>query len=86
MSSLVGVLNLRGRSGLNHITKEIAWRRVRCHWRFAAGRLPTERNQLSDALSRLAAPAGAEQKTFPPELRAARERTSPEFDKLWTCS
>jgi len=50
LSSLAGILNLRGRSALNSITKEIAWRRVRCHWRYAAGNLPTERNKLADDL------------------------------------
>ena len=86
LSSLAGVINLRGKSALNQITKEIAWRRVRCRWRFAAGHLPTERNKLSDALSRLAAPEGADRRTFPQELSAATERKCPDFDSLWACS
>jgi len=87
LSSLAGILNLRGRGGaLNAITKEIAWRRVRYGWRFAAGHLPTERNKLADSLSRVAAPSGSEQRSFPEELSSARAREAPDFESLWVCS
>ena len=86
VSSLAGVINLRGRSVLNAITKEIAWRRVRFGWRFAAGHLPTERNNMADSLSRLAAPSGPDHAEFPDGLSDARARSAPDFDSLWVCS
>ena len=86
VSSLAGIINLRGRSVLNCITKEIAWRRVRCGWRYAAGHLPTERNKLADSLSRLHAPKGPEHCSFPTSLSEARERPAPDFAMLCACS
>jgi len=86
LASLGGIINLRGKSVLNVITKEIAWRKVRCSWRYSAGHLPSEMNSVADALSRLAAPPGAESCTFPECLRGAREIEPPDFDSLWVCS
>jgi len=86
ISSLAGVINLRGKSVLNLITKEVAWRKVRCQWRFAAGHLPTELNHLADCLSRIAAPAGSERKDLPDALSGVRVIEAPDFDELWVCS
>ena len=86
VSSLASVINLRGRSVLNCIAKEVAWRRVRCGWRYAAGHLPSERNQLADSLSRLHAPKGSESRSFPDSLSGARGRSAPDFSELWVCS
>jgi len=86
ISSLAGVINLRGKSVLNLITKEVAWRKVRCQWRFAAGHLPSELNLLADCLSRLAAPAGSEHRLLPPALSQVPAIDAPDFADLWVCS
>jgi len=86
LASLAGILNLRGKSVLNLITKEVAWRKVRFQWRFAVGHLPTEKNQIADALSRIAAPPGSEHRSLPACLRGAVVIEAPAFDDLWVCT
>jgi len=85
LASLSGSLTLRGRGQLTTITKELSWRKVRLGWRFAAGHLPSEHNQLADSLSRLHAPASSERKSFPPQLLNATRRRAPEVSKIWVC-
>ena len=85
LAALNGAISLRGRSTLANITKEMAWRKVRFGWRFAADNLPSENNLLADALSRLSAP-GAERKEMPDELRHASARTLPDLASVWACS
>jgi len=84
LSSLEGVLNLRGKRSLSLITREISWRQTRYSWKFAVGHLPTEANVLADCLSRLHAPA-EESKKKPREIATAVERAIDPMD-LWTCS
>ena len=86
LAALAGILNLRGRRAITVVTRELAWRRVRFAWRYAAGHLPAEHNLLADALSRLDAPAGSEHKVFPAELLDVTRRPAPAFDELWVCT
>jgi len=84
LASLSGALNHKGRKGLAKINKEIAWRKCHHKWRYAAGHLPTERNELADALSRTMAPTGADRKELPACLSTTPRREPPELDSLWT--
>ena len=81
-ASLESALHLSGRGSLSRIAREISWRRARAGWRYAVGHLPTERNLLADALSRLHAP-GADAHDLPYELRDVSERRPPCVEKLW---
>ena len=83
LAALESALNLRGKGALARIGREMAWRRARDGWRYVAGHLPTERNHVADALSRLAAP-GHEKKQWPPELANATQRALPDPASLWT--
>ena len=83
LSSLEAALHLSGRGALSQIAREMAWRRAREGWRYVVGHLPTERNALADALSRLDAPTG-ERRQVPSELRRATQRAAPEPHELWT--
>jgi len=84
ISSLSGVLTLKGKNALNLITRELSWRKVRQGWRYAAGHLPTEHNGYADALSRQSAPAASEQKPFPPELRETPRARCPDLLQIWS--
>ena len=83
LASLEAALHLRGRGALSQIAREISWRRARDGWRYVVGHLPTERNIIADALSRLAAPA-AEAKRWPTELASASQRAAPDISSQWT--
>jgi len=85
LAALGGILNLRGKSKLAAVTREVAWRRVRFGWRYAVAHLPAEHNLEADALSRVAAPAGSEQKVFPASLHGVPECVAPAFADLWVC-
>jgi len=85
-ASLSSTLSLKGKSALTQITKELAWRKVRRGWRYAAGHLPSEMNTLADSLSRVTAPEGSERRSFPKELESAAKRETPDWDSLWVCS
>ena len=85
IAALSGIANLRGKGPLTLITKEIAWRRLRYHWRYCVGHLPSEGNVLADALSRLEAPLEAECKSFPPELKGCTRRQVPVISSVWQC-
>jgi len=82
LASLNGLIALRGKSELYRVTCEIAWRKVRYGWRYAAGHLPAEANVLADALSRLGAPAPND-KAFPAALQATTRRAFPNPEELW---
>ena len=83
LGSLEAALNLRGKGILAKMSREIAWRRARDGWRYAAGHLPSERNDVADALSRLHAPT-AEAKTLPSAVTGAARRDPPDVASLWT--
>jgi hypothetical protein len=85
LASLNGLIALKGKSDLFRVTCEIAWRKVRFGWRFAAGHLPAEANLLADALSRLRAPA-SNAKAFPEALRGCSQRAFPDPETLWVVS
>jgi len=83
IAALSGALNLKGRSKLSQITREISWRKCRFGWRFCAGHLPSELNGIADALSRLSAPLGSDKKEFPVALLSATARALPPADTWW---
>ena len=83
LGSLEAALNLRGKGVLSKISREIAWRRARDGWRYAAGHLPSERNGVADSLSRIYAPA-AEAKSLPTDVAGAIRRDLPDIASLWT--
>jgi len=85
LAALGGALSMKGRGSLSTVTRELAWRRVRFAWRYAAGHLPSEHNVLADALSRLHCPAGSERKEFPPQLLSLKRRAAPELREIWSC-
>jgi len=86
IAALSSILTLRGRNHLATITRELAWRRVRFGWRYAAAHLPSEYNVEADALSRVHAPEGAERKSFPVALRDVTRHAAPAFEDMWVCS
>jgi len=86
-AALANAVTFKGRSGLNRISMELSWRKVRFGWRYQVAHLPSEGNVISDALSRTSAPHSAERKSFPQAaLRGANRREVPETSKLWVCS
>ncbi|CAK0887156.1 unnamed protein product, partial [Prorocentrum cordatum] len=74
VAALEGALDFRGKGLLNHITREIAWRRARRRWEYVVSHLPAEHNETADALSRPAAPDPAE---LPAELTEAERVGAP---------
>ena len=82
LAALNGAISLKGKSELNRITRELAWRKVRRGWRYACGHLPSEHNEIADSLSRLMAPEG-NRKTFPAALAASRPRDFADPESLW---
>ena len=82
VASLEAALHLKGKNALSRISREIAWRRCREGWRYVVGHLPSERNVVADALSRLAAPREAA-KQIPPELGQAKRAHPPKISDLW---
>jgi len=85
LASLSGILAMKGKSNLTKITRELAWRKCRQRWHYSAGHLPSERNTLADALSRVSAPSGADAKAFPEELLRVPERKLPQESSWWAC-
>jgi len=83
LSSLNSIVSYRGRRHLAQITREVAWRKVRLGWHFAAGHLPSEMNVLADPLSRVAAP-GAHAKKVPKALCDASLVAFPDQDSIWS--
>ena len=78
--ALEGALNLKGKSLLNHVTRELAWRRARRRWSYVVAHLPAEHNITADALSRLAAPVPA---AFAGELALAKQVAAPAIAELF---
>ena len=83
LAALESALNLRGRGSLAKLGRELSWRRARDGWRYVAGHLPSERNTIADALSRLDAPR-SEAKQIPAELGRAARRDAPDLASLWS--
>ena len=79
--SLQDALHLKGRGALLALSRELSWRRARYGWRFAVGHVPSEYNDVADALSRLGA---VPPKPFPAYvLKSAEEVTAPSLESLW---
>ena len=83
LAALESALNPRGRGSLAKLGRELSWRRARDGWHYVAGHLPSERNTVADALSRLGAPK-SEAKQVPPELGRAVRREAPDLASLWS--
>ena len=82
LASLEAALHLRGKGPLAKLGRELSWRRTRAGWRYAVGHLPTEKNLVADALSRLHAPGG-EAKAWPEVLSRATPRVPPTIRDIW---
>ena len=80
-SSLSLALHVKGQRGLGIISREISWRRIRQGWRYACGHLPSEQNEVADALSRQNCP---DKKALPPDLASATLVSAPSVAALWT--
>ncbi|CAK0873315.1 unnamed protein product [Prorocentrum cordatum] len=82
IGALQNALSLKGHGHLLAIAREIAWRKARFCWEFDVVHLPSELNQVADALSRLTA---APPKTFPKVLQEhrARRREVPCWNEVW---
>ena len=73
----------RGRGDLGKVCREVALRQARSGLRVAAGHLPSELNDMADALSRLSAPA-EKARQIPSELRLAQRVEPPLLNDFWT--
>ena len=74
IGALTGALNLVGRGAMLKVAQEIAWRKVRQEWHYRVAHVPTERNTIADALSRLMAPRD-QAKALPSCLGGAHRRS-----------
>ena len=80
-AALSGALSLKGKGPLLAVAREIAWRQARRKWKFETAHLPSEHNQVADALSRTADPKG---KAWPSlALAGARAVTPMKLRDLW---
>ena len=82
VASLTLSLNLKGDKSLNLISREIAWRRARQGWRYRVAHIPSEQNEVADALSRLGQPDRA-QKPVPSALNRAELVRAPRLADLF---
>ena len=81
VGALASALSLRGRGALLAVARELSWRQARRRWSFEVGHLPSEYNNVADALSRVADPTG---KPWPSwALGAAEPRKCPKISDLW---
>ena len=55
VGALQDALTLKGTGSMLQVAREVAWRQVRMPWHFRCAHLPSERNVVADALSRVAA-------------------------------
>ena len=80
-AALSGALSLKGRGCLLAVAREISWRQAKRGWRFETAHLPSEHNQVADALSRTADPKG---KAWPAlAVAGARAITPMKLRNLW---
>ena len=54
-AALNDAIAMKGTGSMNHIARELAWRRIAQRWNFEVSHLPSELSTLADDLSRLAA-------------------------------
>ena len=71
-----------GQRYMLNVSREISWRKVRFNWHFKVHHLPTEKNTVADALSRLFAPHAA---LMPEVLRSEfiQRRQTPAWSDVW---
>ena len=80
-AALTNALKLQGRGPLQAIARELSWRKERRRWSFSVGHLPSEFNEVTDALSRITDPKGA---AFPSHALASAVPVSPpRLQDLW---
>ena len=80
LGSLNAAAGFTGRKELLAVSRELAWRAAARRWRPVWEHLPSELNTLSDALSRLHAPAAAAR---PVALAGVDELEPPPLESLW---
>jgi hypothetical protein len=74
-------LSLKSKGSMAAVAREPAWRKERHGWNFDVGHIPSEKNTIPDALSRV-------HEKKPPAcpheaLRTAVRRDPPDFENLW---
>jgi len=79
-SALQRALSMKGRGTMLDVAREVAWRRARFQWSFAVAHLPSEANDVADALSRQ---HGPEQLPFPAVLRDVPQLQTPALSEVW---
>ena len=74
------MLDLKGKGSELAVAREVAWRKARRGWEYALGHLPTEKNNIADALSRLA----ESPESYPHvALKNAKRVSAPLVGQLW---
>merc|ERR1712086_389255 len=80
-AALSSSLELKGRGVLLAVARELSWRKHRRRWAFDVGHLPSEHNEVADALSRTTDPKGC---AWPAAaLASAVFRKPPRLVDLW---
>merc|ERR1712194_273249 len=80
-AALSSSLALKGRGVLLAVARELSWRQSRRLWAFDVGHLPSEHNEVADALSRTTDPKGC---AWPSAaLASAVFRKPPRLVDLW---
>ena len=79
--ALTCALALKGRGVLLAIARELSWRKSRRLWAFDVGHLPSENNEVADALSRVADPKGCAWPSV--ALASAVDKKPPRLEDLW---
>ena len=81
IGALSAALSLKGRGSLLAVARELSWRQARRRWSFEVAHLPSEHNNVADALSRVADPAG---KSWPGwALGVAHAKKCPKTSDVW---
>ena len=78
--AMEALLHLKGKGQLNHVARELAWRRVKYGWCFRLGHVPSEFNNLADCLSRMYSPSAVE---LPLSCIAAHQVSEPDWVGMW---
>ena len=80
-AALSCALKLDGKGAMAAIARELSWRQARRRWSFVVGHLPSEFNQVADALSRTTDPKGSEWPSL--ALASAAYRAPPRLQDVW---
>ena len=79
-AALQNALKLSGFKQMQPIAREIAWRKAKLRWSFEVGHLPSEQNDLADALSRRYSPSPV---PFPVALKCLPRARAPLIHEMW---